>query len=445
MTEPATIVTEHLLDDLSRLCALPGRAEYNDELTVVATRIATMMGQHGLRTHLIPTSGSPVVLGWCPGRSPYTLLLYHHYDVAPTGPWRAWHHDPFQLAERDQVLYGRGVADGKGPLLAHVSALSAILDAEGELPCGVVVLVEGEGLQGSSSLASALSQFPDDLRVDACLATGGERDAIGMPLCYTGVKGWLNMQLTAVGANQTLPPGFATSVSNPLWRVIWALSHIKNENEEILVDGFYDSIESPDRTIGKAIRKIHLDEKGRLGSWGTGEFLFAMQGTALTSAEATLPTCNVSRLVVEPTNDFAAIPMVATARVDFQLVPGQKPQVVVDLVHKHLKNKGITDITIEWLGKYPTASTPFDHVFVKQVCDIGQHLYGMSLKWLPLGPFAQPLCFFQETFDAPIAVIGCARPDSAIYGPNEHIPLNDLVRHGQLLMELLYSCAKNEV
>jgi hypothetical protein len=53
------------------------------------------------------------------------------------------------------------------------------------------------------------------------------------------------------------------------------------------------------------------------------------------------------------------------------------------------------------------------------------------------------LYFFAEAFGIPVAAIGCARHDSAINAPNEHIPLPDLVRHGQLLIELLNACAGN--
>ena len=48
---------------------------------------------------------------------------------------------------------------------------------------------------------------------------------------------------------------------------------------------------------------------------------------------------------------------------------------------------------------------------------------------------------FAEALGVPVAAVGCARPDSATNAPNEHIPLPDLIRHGQLLIELMYACA----
>jgi acetylornithine deacetylase/succinyl-diaminopimelate desuccinylase-like protein len=54
------------------------------------------------------------------------------------------------------------------------------------------------------------------------------------------------------------------------------------------------------------------------------------------------------------------------------------------------------------------------------------------------------LVLFAQAYGIPTAVVGLARPNSAICAPNERIPLPDLVRHGQLLIELLYACAEQQ-
>lgn len=440
MIESSLISTELLVDDLRQLCALPGSHEHQEDLAAVATHIAALMRLRGLQSEIIPTAGAPVVIGRRAGRLPFTLLLYHHYDSAPTGPWRAWNHEPFQLAERDDAVYGRGVADGKGPLVAHLAALAGLLASAGELPCGVVVLAEGEGLIGSPNLGSLVAEFRSQIKADACLATGGERDSSGRPLCYNGAKGMLQTRLTVVGANQTLAGGLAASVPNPLWRLVWALDKIKSDQEEILIEGFYDDVESPSRAENQNLRATSVDESGRLAAWGLGSFLFEMTKATLISAESTLPTCNVSSLAVEPASDLATVPVIATARVDFQLVPRQRPQAVFDLLRAHLTAKDMPDVALERLpGGYPAAHTSPEHPFILKVREAGKHSYGAVLSRLPLGPFAQPLFFFAEAFGMPVAVVGCARPGSSTHGPNEHIPLADLVRHGQLLIDLLAS------
>jgi acetylornithine deacetylase/succinyl-diaminopimelate desuccinylase-like protein len=392
----------------------------------------------GLKVDSVPTSGSPLVIGRRAGRQPFTMLLYHHYDVAPTGPWKTWDHEPQQLAERNGVLYGRGVADGKGPLAAHLQALAGLLEAEGELPCGVVVAVEGDALRGSPFLGQAIVDHRELLRADACLATGGVRDGHGRPFYYGGAKGLLQVSLRAEGASHALPAGLAASVPNPLWRLMWALTQVKSDQEEILIEGFYDSIEGPSRSESRALRSATVDDAARLEAWQLDQLLFGLKGEAVIQAEVSLPTCNVSMLHVEPHGDLPLLPTSASANLDFQLVPRQHPQAVYDLLCAHLRSKGLADISVTRLpGGYPSASTALDHAFLERIGEAAPQVYGGALTLLPRGTLALPLSFFQQAFGMPVASIACARPGSAFLAPNEHIPLEDLAAHGQLVIELM--------
>jgi hypothetical protein len=103
----------------------------------------------------------------------------------------------------------------------------------------------------------------------------------------------------------------------------------------------------------------------------------------------------------------------------------------------------MADIEVERLpGGYPGVHTSFEHPFIQLLGAAGSQLYGAPLLLLPQGPFAQPLFLFAEAFGVPVVAIGCARPDSGINGPNEHIAVVDLIHHGQLLIELMYACAQ---
>lgn len=442
MTEPAVISTDQLISDLDQLISLAGSPGQADELRIVATRIATMMRRRGLTVEVRPTSGAPIVVGWRGGRQPYTVLLYHHYDTPSPGPWRAWRHDPFQLAERDGVVYGRGVADGKGPLAAHLNAIAALIESEGELPCGVVVVAEGDSLIGSPSLGSLIADRRALFKADACLASGGDRDASGQPFCYSGAKGLVQVMLRLQQSQEALPAGMAASVPNPLWRMIWALNQIKTDQEEVLIGGFYDAIDGPTTTENRILRTVFADEAERRSAWNIDQFLLGLTGAPLVRSEVTLPTCNINLLQIEPISDLPTIPRSVVARLDFQLVPRQRPQMVVEALQAHLASKGLTDILVERLpGGYPPAQSPIDDPFVRLVSDVGRYIHGAPLTVLPRGPFSMPLFYFSEAFGIPVASIGVARPSSAIFGANECIPLPDLVRHGQHLIEILYACA----
>jgi acetylornithine deacetylase/succinyl-diaminopimelate desuccinylase-like protein len=440
--EPAPILSDPLISHLDQLVGLPSSPGNTEDLLAAATRVAARMRNSGLHVDTLTTPGAPILVGRRAGRSSFTLLLYHHYDVAPPGAWRSWHHDPFQIAEREQWLYGRGVAAGKGPLIAHLQALTSILESDGDLPCSVIVVAEGEGLAGSPHIAKTLADNRELLRADAVLGTGGDRDIHGRPCCYAGTKGLLQLRLRAHGTEMPLPAGYATSVPNPLWRLLWALTQIKSDQEEILINGFYDTIDGPGRGESKALRAVAFDEEARRVAWGLPQFLFAMSNAAIVQAESTLPTCNITSISSDPASDVALIPTSASARLDFQLVPRQHPQAICDLLIRHLADKGLADIHVERLaGGYPGAVTAIDDRFVVQVSEIGKVLHGEPLTILPRGPFIQPLAFFSQAFGIPTATVALARPDSAIFAANERIPVADLLNHGQLLIELMQACA----
>ncbi|PDV97538.1 M20/M25/M40 family metallo-hydrolase [Candidatus Chloroploca asiatica] len=438
------LLTDKLIHTLSVLCAQPSSIGQEDDLRTSAELLATMMRGLGMQVH-VANGHPPVVIGRRAGRNPASLLLYHRFDAAPPGPWRAWSHNPYQLAERDGALYGRGVAEGKGPLAAHMQAIQALLATYGELPCGLVIVADGGGLLGSPTLAAALDACPDLIGADACLGSIGDRNAAGIPLCYSGSKGFLQMSLSARGPTHPLPPGAAPSLSNPLWRLTWALASIKGADEDIRIPGFYDDVEGPSREENAALRQLRLDEAGRLAAWGADEFLFGMRGVALVRAEITLPTCNLSSMHCQPEHNLALLPSVATAVLDFQLVPRQDPAVVSRLLRTCLDEGGFGDVTAERLpGGYAPAHTPHDNRFIRQVAAAGATVFDALLPTVPAGAFTLPLQLFVERLHCPVASVGLAYPDNLPFGPDEHVALDDLMRHGHLLIELVLAVAGEE-
>lgn len=437
------MLAESIMDCLRTLCAQPSSVGRPNELARSADLIASFLRRLGMRVHRVDGHGPPVVIGRRTGRTHRMLLLYHHFDTPPSGPWRVWSHEPYQLAERDGAVYGRGVAGGKGPLAAHIQALAAILSIEGELPCGVTLVADGGGLVGSPSLPAAIGAYPDDFRADACLASVGDRDATGAPICYSGSKGLLQVRLYVQGPSRPLPSGAASIIRNALWRLTWALAAIKGEDEDIRISGFYDSVDGPSREENALLRQLRLDERGRLAAWGASEFLFGMHGAPLVRAEATLPTCNLSAIKTLPDVRLAQLPAGASAMLDFHLVPNQQPAEIARLIRAYLDEKGFSDVMLEVLpGGYPAARTPPDHAFVRQVAAAGASIYGVLLPVAPSGAFALPLQLFASAHPMPCVSVGIARPDSAPFGVDEHIPLDDLVSHGQFLIEVLLMLAE---
>ena len=155
--------------DLERLVRIPSVSADPDAARHVwasAGEVATLLREAGLPEVDVVTAGDsrPAVLGRRPGPpGAPTVLLYAHHDVQPPGEAADWDSDPFEPAERDGRLYGRGTADDKAGVAVHLAALRAYGN---RLPVGVTVLVEGEEEIGSPALSGFLDAFSDALRAD---------------------------------------------------------------------------------------------------------------------------------------------------------------------------------------------------------------------------------------------------------------------------------------
>lgn len=438
MTVHALPSIEQLVQTLRYLCKQPSTAGQIDELRTMAEHITLLVRRLGMHVRIEATGTAPVIIAHRSGRRPQTLLLYHHYDTPPTGPWRHWSHEPFDIAERDGRVFGRGVAGGKGALAAHLAALQTILHREGELPCGITLVIEGAATTGSYGLQEALHAHIDLLQCDAILASVGDRDATGTPICMSGSKGWIRLRLSARGPAYPLPTGFAASVANPLWRLIWALASLKGDDEDVRIEGFYDAVEGPSRNDNAVIRQLQLASAARRNAWRIDQFLFGIDGAALSRSEVTLPTCNVSSITVEPSGETPVIPAQATALLDIQLVPHQQPDAIVALIQHHLHEKGFPDIVIERLpGGYPPLMTATDNPFVTQVAAISATVFERPLVVVPAGPYTVPFSLLVDHHPIPTVSLGLTPVVSATFAPDEYIPINDLSRHSRLLIELL--------
>src|SRR5499427_888608 len=105
--------------DLERLVRIPSVSAdpaAAPHLQASAREVAALLRGAGLPQADVAVAGGsqPAVLAHRPGPpGAPTVLLYAHHDVQPVGEAAAWDSDPFEPAERDGRLYGRGAADDK--------------------------------------------------------------------------------------------------------------------------------------------------------------------------------------------------------------------------------------------------------------------------------------------------------------------------------------------
>ncbi len=137
----------------------------------------------------VPNDGHPSVLGTSDGASAHTLLFYTHYDVQPPDPLELWESDPFEPERRGDRLFGRGMSDDKGNIVARLAAIRAFREVRGGLPCKLKFLAEGEEEIGSRNLRPVIEQRGQDFKADACIWEGRRTKPEQRPLHVPGSEG----------------------------------------------------------------------------------------------------------------------------------------------------------------------------------------------------------------------------------------------------------------
>ncbi len=138
------------------------------------------------------TPGGPAVVARRPAaEGKPTILLYAHHDVQPPGGDRSlWKSEPFVAQQRDGRLYGRGAADDKAGIMAHLAAYSAVTKVLGEdFGLGVTLFFEGEEEAGSPTFRTFLEEHQELLRADVIVVADSSNWKVGVPALTTSLRG----------------------------------------------------------------------------------------------------------------------------------------------------------------------------------------------------------------------------------------------------------------
>ena len=234
------------LQELSQLVAQPSVGAQNWGLKECAELVGRMLEKRGFTIQTLSTEGAPVVFAERKEQSNKTLLFYNHYDVQPPEPLELWKSRPFEPEQRDGKLYGRGVSDDKGHIVARLFALDALLDSEGELPCNIKFVIEGEEETASVHLHQFVLDHKDLLTADACVWEFGGVNEDEVPIQYLGLRGICYVELSVESLSTDVHSGLGGSIfPNAAWRLTWALNTLKGPDEKIRIPGFYDNVKPP--------------------------------------------------------------------------------------------------------------------------------------------------------------------------------------------------------
>ncbi len=428
------------IEETKRLCAQPSVSAKGEGTAECAKLVAEILKSHGFHVQKFETPGNPILVGRLEGRSPRTLLFYNHYDVQPPEPLELWTTPPFKPTIRDGALYARGAKDDKGELIARLAAVDAVREAhDGELPCGVSFVLEGEEEIGSPHIAKFVREHLDLLKCQGAVWEEGGINASGHPVNGLGRRGVLNVELEVETLTRDAHSGNASVLPNAAWRLLWALASLKGPDERVRIPGFYDNLRPPSKSDLELLAASLSQEKETRADFGVKHFVRGVTGEEYKRAVFE-PTCNIqgfgSGYLGAGTK--TVIPARAFAKVDFRLLPNQDPDDIFSKLRRHLDREGFSDVLVRRLGAMWPYKISADYPLVALTARTGEEVYGKPSIIVPMLGGSSPVYAFAGPLgDIPVVNAGVGYHGSRTHSPNEHVRLKDFLNGARHIARIL--------
>lgn len=438
----------HTIADLSTLVRIPSVSWDGFDRSNVhasAEHTATLLRDLGVFDTVIVDQapgpdgvvGQPAVLARRDARSGRpTVLLYAHHDVQPSGSDDDWSSPPFEPTLRGDRLYGRGVADDKAGVMAHVAAIRALLETCGEPEVGLVIFIEGEEEFGSRSFGALLERHRDLLSADVIVVADSDNWTIDTPSLTVGLRGNATFSLTVSTLGHASHSGmYGGAVPDAMLATIALLATLHDADGAVAVDGLH----SHEQAVPSIPEQRLRDEAGLLDGVrlvGRGELLHRLW------AQPSITVTGIDAPSVQNASNTLA-PSI-TVKISARVAPGQTAAEAFAALHAHLTQKA-----------------PFGAHLTFGAVDLGDPflvdtsgwavevaLHSMQQAWQAepvmtgVGGSIPFIAQLAEMFpQAQVLVTGVEDPDTRAHSPNESLHLG--VFHRAVLTEAVFLARLN--
>lgn len=420
---------DRFVAELAEYCAIPSVAAAGRGIEPAAAYVTRRLEGVGATVTRLEGEGAPVIFGEiAPPEATRTLLIYNHYDVQPPEPLELWESEPFVLTERDGKLYARGIADNKANFLSRIHALEGMARTGSLPPLRILWLVEGEEEIGSPTLpAIAAREGARWADADGCLWEAGSRDQEGRTQLYSGLKGIAYFELRVRSTRRDAHSSLATLLPNAAWRLVWALATLKDADERILIDGFYDAVQPPSAAERDYLASLPPMEGALLEQFGLPALLTGVSGVAALVRHLYEPTCTICGLTsgYGGPGTKTVLPHAASAKLDFRLVPQQTPAQVEAQLRAHLIRHGFDDIEVVPIAAEHPGQGPVESAVVHAAMQAVREETGIAPLFWPRLAGSGPMYPLTDAYGIPVVGFGTGYIGSAGHAPNENIRLAD--------------------
>ena len=419
------------LIELLKIPSISADAAYKADVLDCAEAVAKAMKDAGAdNIEICETAGYPIV--YCEkiiDKNMPTVLVYGHYDVQPADPLELWTSGPFEPVIKktdthpEGAIFARGACDDKGQFYMHVKAFELMMKTN-SLPCNVKFMIEGEEEVGSDNLGTFVKENKERLKCDTILISDTGIIANDTPSITTGLKGLSYLEVEVTGPNRDLHSGlYGGAVANPINILCEMIAKMKDENNHIIIPGFYDNVLelSPEERADIARAPFSLD---RYKSTLDLSDIHGEKGYSTMERTGIRPTLDVNGIWGGYTGEGAktVIPSKAFAKISMRLVPNQSDEEITEKFTKFFESIAPKSVKVKVMphhGGEPYVS-PTDIPAYQAASKAMEHTYGKIPVPVRSGGSIPIVALFEAELGVKSILMGFGLDSDAIHSPNEH-------------------------
>ncbi len=411
------------LEDLVRIESVSADPSRAGEVRRSADAVATLLRHEGCEVQVTSVEGgAPAVIATKQGPpGAPTLLLYAHHDVQPENDHAEWDSPPFEPTERNGRLHGRGAADDKAGIAAHLAALRVWGD---DLPVNLMLFIEGEEEVGSPTLPALLEQHRDDLAADVIVIADSTNWEIGTPALTTTLRGMVRADVEVRTLDHAVHSGiWGGLVPDALITLSRLVATLHDDDGNVAVAGLH---------AGPAADVHYPEPRLRAESGAVDGLRWIGSGSAVERLW-TRPALSVTGLDA-PKVDGASNTLVpsARARISMRTAPGDTADNAAACLRRHLESHvpwgARVEVTLVDTGEATEidATGPAYDAARRAFREAGD---GATPVDMGIGGSIPFIAEFVEAFpEASVLVTGVEDPDTRAHGANEGLHLAEFQR-----------------
>ncbi len=411
------------LEDHVRIPSVYAQPEHRPDVDRSAQFTADRLREAGFAdVEVVEAGGAPAVIAHHPGpEGAPTVLLYAHHDVQPTGDPALWTSPPFEPTRRGDRLFGRGAADDKAGLAAHLAAFRA---HDGRPPVGVTVFVEGEEESGSPSLVPFLERYRDRLAADAIVIADSANWDVGVPALTVSLRGLADCVVTVRTLDHAVHSGlWGGVVPDALTTLCRLIATLHHDDGSVAVEGLHRGTAAdltyPDDRL-RAESSI-LPGVEQVGTGSVVERLWAQPAISVIGIDAT-PVADASNTLAPS----------ARAMISLRVAPGGDADQHLAALAKHLQDHAPFGAHVEVApGEtgQPYAIDASGPAYDAARAAFREAWDGVEPVDMGMGGSIPFIAEFAHAFpEAAILVTGVEDPDTRAHGIDEALHLGEFER-----------------